>query len=203
MIYIYTGTPGSGKSLHVAEKIRARVQRGGVVITNFIYNCEVLRVKEYSGYMRIKNEDLTPEFLVDFSDYYKDVVKKVKHLKEESITLVIDECQLIFNSRDWKHQDRMGWISFFSQHRKLGYEIILVAQDKEMIDKQIRALIEYEIIHRKVKNINKIAALISMVAGGGLHVNVKIYLPLNERVGSEWYRADKSLYLLYDSYTRF
>ena len=37
---------------------------------------------------------------------------------------------------------------FFSQHRKLGYRVILVAQFSEMIDKQIRALIEYEYIHR-------------------------------------------------------
>ena len=71
---------------------------------------------------------------------------------EDQILLVIDESQLIFNARDWQKAGREKWLSFFSQHRKYGYHIILVAQFDRMIDRQIRSLIEYEYVHRKVGN---------------------------------------------------
>ena len=55
----------------------------------------------------------------------------------------------------------------------------------------------------KVKNIGKGGFLFNLVAGGGLHVCVKIYKPLNEKVGSDWFKGNKALYALYNSYTRF
>lgn len=72
-----------------------------------------------------------------------------------------------------------------------------------MLDRQIRSVIEYEHIHRKIKNIGKFGFFINMIAGGGLHIDVKVYKPLNEKVDSDWFRGDKFLYSLYDSYTRF
>ena len=41
--------------------------------------------------------------------------------------------------------------SHFSQHRKLGYRVILIAQFDRMLDRQIRSVLEYEYIHRKVR----------------------------------------------------
>ena len=38
MIYFYSGTPGSGKSLHVAQDIYQYLQRGKNVIANFDIN---------------------------------------------------------------------------------------------------------------------------------------------------------------------
>lgn len=65
--------------------------------------------------------------------------------------LLLDECQLIFNSR--KYEKNFKWIEFFTQHRKLGWDVILIAHDIEMIDKQIRPLCEYE---SRFRNLQKV-----------------------------------------------
>jgi hypothetical protein len=46
-----------------------------------------------------------------------------RRLKEGEILLLIDEAQLMFNSRKWQNISRQGWLSFFSQHRHYGYPI--------------------------------------------------------------------------------
>lgn len=203
MINIYTGTPGSGKSLHIAQMIRSQIKyRKSLCIANFSFNASALKPKGNATFLYIKNDEMTPELLVRLSEKYKER-KKVDHLKEEEILLVIDEAQLVFNARDWNNEYRKSWISFFTQHRKLGYHIIIVAQMIEMVDKQIRGLIEYECIHRKVGNIGKSGKVISAILGGNMHLCVRVYCPLKQKVGTDWFRARKGLYGLYDSYTRF
>ena len=58
--------------------------------------------------------------------------------------VIIDECQIIFNCRDFGRKDRGAWVTLFSQHRKLGFNFILITQNDRMLDKQIRALVETE-----------------------------------------------------------
>lgn len=203
MIELFSGTPGSGKSLHLAQIMKNWIHLyKAPVIGNFNFNSAACRPRGYGGYLMLDNMELSPDFLIKFSDKYKNE-RKWDRVPEEHILLVIDECQLLFNAREWNKSNRADWISFFTQHRKFGYRIILVAQFKEMIDKQIRAVLEYELIHRKVKNIGKGGQLLSFVSGGGLHVCLKMYCPLNEKVGQQFFKADKNLFALYDSYTRF
>lgn len=203
MIYLYSGTPGSGKSLHLASVMKAWLHRWkSPVIGNFSFNAAMCNEKGWGSYLEVTNKQLTPDFLIAFSEKYRKL-RKWNHVPEEHILLVIDECQLLFNAREWNKGDRSGWISFFSQHRKLGYRVILVAQFDRMIDRQIRSLIEYEFVHRKVKNIGFGGKVFNIISGGGLHVAVQIYKPLNEKVGSEFFKGNMKLYALYDTYTKF
>lgn len=199
MISLYSGTPGSGKSLDVARTLYWSVRNGKQCICNFPIN--TARYKKYPDNFHFwDNSQLTPERLTEFAE---EINQKRGKVKENSILLVIDECQLLFNSRDWGRKDRSSWLSFFTLHRHLGYEIILVAQFDRMLDRQIRALIEYEYIHRKISNFGWKGFLISTFAGGKLFVAVKMWYPMKERVGSEFFRAKKFYYSLYDSYARF
>lgn len=203
MIYFYSGTPGSGKSLHTAERIYNYIHyRKSPVIGNFAFNSRLARPRGYGSYYEVTNLTLTPDFLRDFSEQYR-IERKWRRVPEETILLVIDEASLLFNSREWSKKNRSGWLSFFSQHRKLGYCIILIAQNDRQIDRQIRSLFEYEYIHRKVGNIGKFGKVFSIVSGGQLYVAVKIYYPLRERIGSEWFKAKRFYYRMYDSYTQF
>ncbi len=203
MINLYTGTPGSGKSLHLARDMKNWMHLyKAPVIANFAFNADLARPKGYGGYLYIDNTDLTPEFLIWFSERYRQE-RKWDRVPEEHILLVIDECQLIFNAREWNNKYRKSWISFFTQHRKLGYRVLLVAQFAEMIDKQIRALVEYEIIHRKLSNVGWYGKILSVLAGGRLHIAIKRYAPLREKVGQEFFKSSKYLWSLYDSYNRF
>lgn len=198
MIFLYSGTPGSGKSLHAAQTIYFRLLRKKPVIANFDINPEY--VKNYDKYTFLENEKLTPEYLIDYSREYF----KYRQMKEGELLLIIDECQMMFNARDWGKSDRAGWNKFFQVHRHIGYDVILIAQFDRMIDRQIRSLIEYEYIHRKVNNIGWRGWLLSLLMfSPKLFVSVKVWYPMKERVGSDFFKAKKRYYRLYDTYLSF
>ena len=145
------------------------------------------------------NDQLTPDYLIRYSRQKFGS----KQPKEGSILLVIDECQLLFNAREWQQNGRAQWLSFFTQHRKLGYDIILIAQFDRMVDRQIRSLIEHEFIHRKMSNFGWQGKILSLVFGGKTFVAVKMWYPLHEKLGTEIFHARTSLYSIYDSYATF
>lgn len=193
MISLFSGTPGSGKSLHLAEIIYNRCAREKLTIGNFDINRSVCPGNEW--YMFIDNQDLIPETLIDISkEYFSD-----HKFKEGSIVLIIDEAQLIFNVREWNLVGRSGWIHFFTQHRKLGYDIIICAQFDKMLDKQLRSLFEYEFIHRKMSNFGWKGKMISMWTGNRLFFVVQRWYPLNERIGASSFLYTKRLGQLYDT----
>ena len=193
MIQLYSGTPGSGKSLHMAKDIYYSLIFGYPCIANF----EITMKKKTKGeFIYKQNDELTPKFLKEYSRKHF----KGKRPKEDKINLMIDECQLIFNAREWNKSDRAEWLSFFTQHRKLGYKITLVAQFDAMIDKQIRSLIEYNYIHRKVSNFGWFGFFLSVINLGNLFVSVKVWYPLRQKVGSEFFKAKKRYYSIYDTF---
>lgn len=203
MIELYSGTPGSGKSLHCADLMKRWLNHWKApVICNFSFNARACNPKGWGSLLIVDNNQITPDFLIYFSEKYREL-RKWNSVPEEHILLVIDEAQLLFNAREWNKGNRASWISFFTQHRKLGYRVILIAQFDRMLDRQIRSVLEYEHIHRKVKNIGKGGFILNTLAGGGLHVCIKVYKPLNEKVSSGLFRGNRALYSLYDSYTRF
>lgn len=196
MITVMTGTPGSGKSLNMAKSIYWRVKFGKPVVANFEINEKMF--KDVSSYVYVPNEMLSPVELERIArEYFED-----HEFGEGKIKLYIDECQLIFNSRTWnKNSD---WIRFFSQHRKLGYDIYLVAQYDEMIDKQIRTLIEYQMHHRKVNNVGLFGKLVTvMFLGHPVVVAVRTWYGQKMRLGAEWMIGTKKYYRLYDTYKLF
>lgn len=204
MLYLFTGTPGSGKSLHAAKIIKECLATGRrrdgrfalPVIANFDINPDT---RGYDGFTYVNNFELTPDWLYEYAEEYWQGI----HVKEETIYLFIDEAQLIFNSRDWSQHDRMAWIEFLSQHRHYGYRIYFMCQFDRMIDRQIRSLAEYEVKHRKVSSIGWKGKVVKLLCFGELFVAVTVYYGMNEKVGAEFYRARKSLFRLYDSYSRF
>lgn len=200
MIYLYSGTPGSGKSLHVARDIRdSLLYKKKPVISNFDVNS---LLRNYNILFRyVPNCDLTPDVLYDASRAHF----KGRKVKEDEILLVIDEAQLVFNSRTWQQggASRMDWIEFFSQHRHYGYKIVLIAQFDRMIDRQIRSLIEIEVNHRKLSNFGMKGLLLSLPFGGKLFAAVSFYYGLRERVGCTWLLPRRAYFRVYDSYNRF
>ena len=198
MIYLYSGTPGSGKSLHTAKVVYYTLKRGCPVIANFPINVNRIRGSK-AEFVEKDNSSLTPSFLIEYARHFFNG----KPIKEGKLLLIIDECQLMFNAREWNIKGRSDWLSFFTQHRKYGYDIILVAQFDRMIDRQIRSLIEYEQIHRKVSNFGIKGKILSLCSGGNLFVSVKVWYPMKEKVSSEFFHAHKRYYSLYNTFGSF
>lgn len=91
-IYLYSGTPGTGKSLHAANDIRFQLnrRRPHPVIGNFeLSQSAPVRHPEFFSYY--PNEDLTPDLLTTHADNYWDGCGH--DFKEDYLTLVLDECQ--------------------------------------------------------------------------------------------------------------
>lgn len=201
MIELYSGTPGSGKSLHMAFEIRSRLKKNNrVIIGNFYINTSIIK-KRKGSYIMVMNDRLTPDRLLDFSRKLSRHLGR--RLKEGEILLLIDEAQLLFNSREWQNLAHSGWLSFFSQHRHYGFDIILAAQFDRMLDRQVRCLLEYEIIHRKVNRFGFIGAVIGLFTGKNLYIAIKKWYPLKEKIDSSLFLGSKKLFAIYDSYNHF
>lgn len=199
MIYLYSGTPGSGKSLHTASVIYYELRFHRPIIANFAIDVSKIKHANSNDFVEVDNSTLSPDLLRKFaSDYFKN-----HKFKEGAITLIIDECQLMFNAREWNTKGRADWLGFFTNHRKYGFDIILIAQFDRMIDRQIRSLIEYEVIHRKMSNFGIWGKIISLCCGGNLFLGVRMWYPLKERIGCDYFKARKKFYSIYDSYNTF
>ena len=189
MIWLYSGTPGSGKSYHAVRDIvfRLKKKRGfNSVIANFPIDFPK------SNFKYMNNAEMTVE------SFYNHATENHKIGIEGQTLVVIDEAQIIFNSRNWNSNggERMRWIEFFSQHRKLGYNFILIAQFDRMLDRQIRCLIEYEVAHLKVNNYFRIIPITTFLA-------VQRWYGQKLKVGVEYIFYRKSIANYYDTMALF
>lgn len=164
MIEIYTGFVGSGKSFHVTKRATTIADAPAgkrYVVANFpikpkkkfLAKIPFIKNRLADQYNKPRwlfkdNSDMTVDYLIKLSD------EMGWYGKESQCLLIIDEAGIVFNSRDWnvKPAERKDWIKFFTQSRKLGYDIVLVVQDSRMLDRQIRSLCEFEVQHKKVNS---------------------------------------------------
>ena len=183
-IELYTGFVGSGKS-YAAVKIGTQIADAPLgkrwVIANFpIKSKESLLMKFINRNLKLfkmpprksreprwiykRNDELTPQFLVQKS------IEMGWNEQEGSCLVIFDEAGIPFNARSWNKADRMDWIEFLSQSRKFGYDFIFITQHRDMIDKQIRNLCEYEVQHKKLNNMHvfKILSLFRVTLFAGI-----------------------------------
>ena len=196
MVILYSGTPGSGKSLHMAERIFTYLWLGKPVIGNFAFNDKLVKWKK-TNYVYMPNWELTPKKLIDFSVEYQNIHGRIK---EGTIKVFIDEAQLLFNSRDYGSQGRKDWLQFFTLHRHYGIDIILACQFDRMLDRQIRCLIEYEYVHRKVSNFGWKGKLLNFLMGGNMFACSRRWYPLKEKLGAEFFRFKSKYSRCYDTF---
>lgn len=201
MIELFSGTPGSGKSVHAASQIRERLQaKKCVIIGNFMINTKT--IKKCKGvYIYVDNSRLTPQRLMQFSIRYAAHLHR--SLREGELQLYIDEAQILFNSRDWNVAGRQGWLSFFSQHRKFCYDVFLIAQFDRMLDRQVRYVLENETIHRKIANAGRFGKILGFFSHGSLFYCIRRWYPVKENISTNFFLGNKNLYRLYDSYAHF
>lgn len=208
MIELFSGTPGSGKSLDAAGRIRYALDkpRGEdmPVIANFDVNTTIVRRPK--AFHHYDNSEITPGLLTDFADDFW--MHTDRHFSEDYILCVLDEVQILHNSRNWmskgtgRNDSRLDWLEFFSQHRKYGYRIILIAQSAKMIDNQFRMLIEYETNHRKVSSMGMVGAIAGAPFRGRLFMHVRYLFQTHERLGMSLHLMHSKDAAMYDTYAR-
>ena len=195
-ITLNSGTPGSGKSLHAVAEGLDWLRCGKNLITNFPLDWHKKLRKIKGDYQFWRNSEITPQHLLEYAlEHHKPSVKA-------QTLLIIDEASIMFNARDFGRKDRMEWINFFANHRHFNFEVILIAQNDKMLDKQIRGLIEYDIKHRALANYNFITLLISKLFGG-LFMTVSYWYPCRAKNGVGMFRFSRSKARCYDTMALF
>lgn len=236
MIHFFTGTPGSGKSLHMAMLMDKQLRKGKNVIANFEINERTYKRfnQKHPGrlghFIYVSNTELltnayfkkyderrccfveSPKDSFSYIDglygYAQNFHKRNSRgqIIEGQTLLVLDECQDLFNPRSWNRKDRLKWCSFFREHRKYGYEVYLISQDDKIVDKQIRAILQYEYVHRCINNYKLSGKILGFIAGGKLFVYVKKMYGIRSKeakVKSKFFTGQRRYYEYYDSYKTF
>lgn len=154
-IELYTGFVGSGKS-YAAVKNGTQIADARFGKRHVIANFPITNKKKPFALLRKKDKEIIPRWIFkDNQELTVEYLVKTSlengwNKKEGSCTVIFDEASIPFNSRNWNSPDRMDWIKFLTQSRKFGYDFIFITQDGRMLDKQIRALCEYEVQHKKL-----------------------------------------------------
>lgn len=183
-LYVYSGVPGSGKTYHA---VRDMVCNRSPVVTN-------VRVSGIPDAAVLPISDIKPRLLMAFSDWWFS-----SHpYRENSLLLVVDEAQLLFNSRTWKDDDRLDWLAFLSQHRKYGYRCVFIAQSIQMIDKQFRCLCEFDVRHTAASSVSVATRFLSLL-GLRLTCAKYYYFETDVLVMRDIYRIGRRVYRHYDT----
>ncbi len=197
-ISLYSGTPGSGKSLRAAYKLIEWRKMGRAVIANFPISDDYFSKfkKKLGSFTYVENRDLSVPYLREYA--------KENHIpfKEHQTLLIIDECASMFNSRNWDRKDRSDWILFFQQHRKLGYDVILISQSDRLIDRQIRAFIEMEYKHRALTHYKTFGWILSLICGGLFYWS-EYWYGMNLKTNGSLFLLNRKKAKIYDSFKIF
>lgn len=136
--YAITGGLGSGKSLISVGRIQDYLRQGRPVATNLnIHLKDLLHVRSKQSIIRLPDFPSREDF---------DAIGCGNESVDESKNglLVLDECGVFFNSREWGDKGRQAAIAWLLHSRKKGWDVIFIVQSIELIDKQIRvSLIEH------------------------------------------------------------
>lgn len=140
MIEIYEGRLGGGKSYSAVEAIARHLSLGLTVATNIeIHREPMARLVADRHGVEMLQEQLIDLRSVSITDFHRVTPQGESGAP---VLVVIDECHLQFNARDWDKTSR-ELLAFLTQSRKQHTDIIFISQSAENIDKQFRRLIQY------------------------------------------------------------
>jgi len=209
-VYIVTGELGSGKSLQAVNKIREALQGGRRVATNM--NIRVERLVSSRKRFELYRLPDWPT-LADLVALGKGHEGKFDEKKFGLI--VLDELATFMNSREWQGEGkdgkkiRLDLINWFRHARKLRWHLILLSQDIESLDKQVRAALAEHVVRCKRLDrftVPLLSTLTKMLGFGAVslpqvHLGIVRYgSHLNAPVVDKWWLPDaKSLHGAYDT----
>lgn len=224
MIKLYSGTPGSGKSLHSAHEIADWLRAGKNVISTCNIDTDLVflnpfkrwyvnhfkkkpkhikRDKRADNFYYIPIEEITPEWLYSFA------AKNHIFGKEHQTVIFLDECVAIF-SPTVLAEDKKGiskwnaWDTFFRKHRHIGFDVILIPQSKKLIARKVIEYCEFETKHYNRKNHGFLGWLLSLLFGGSLFSWSKCWRGTHDKPLEQGFFTYKPLYgLMYNLYSMF
>lgn len=146
MIIMHEGVPGTGKTYDAVRKVIDNLRLGRTVCTNIEgmeLDVQQEAIKAVSG---LSDYDFKKRFIfIPVSEIYS-----FWKMCPEGSMIVIDEVHKYFNSRDWQTDANRGLGDWASTHRHHGYDLIMITQNIEKLDKQARGLTEWTYRYKKI-----------------------------------------------------
>lgn len=200
MIYLVDGTPGAGKSYYSVCRIVDALAAGKVVVTNVPLSDDWAERAASANPMR----RLSRRAIRRRAERYRDRVLVTRSLEEVMrvrvvgagegrAVVVLDEAHRWLNSRMWgKDTSRADVVEWVSAHRHYGFDIYLISQHIEDIDKQVRNRVEYRVRLRNLKRVkvagvrvfpcNFFVAISELVSARQAPTAGRDYYPLRKRL---------------------
>ncbi len=144
---------GAGKTLCTVGRIQLYLKAGRRVATNLdLYLEYLLPADSKTTVTRLPDKPRA----IDLDQLGTGDGKPVEEYDESTFgALVLDECGTWLHSRDWNDPDRRALFNWFVHARKRHWDVYLIIQDVDQLDKAIRgALGDY---HVRAANTQKIA----------------------------------------------
>lgn len=201
-VYSVEGKLGTGKTLFAVWRAQEALMEGRRVASNVDLNLPALTPLRRSSYIRIPDKPSSHD------------LNAIGHGNPDSYdedrngVLILDELGTWLNSRSFQDRDRAAVLDWLIHARKLGWDVYLIVQDANMIDKQVReSLIELQVRCMRGDKV-KIPVVGSFLAA--FHKKLG-YLPKfhwatarigygpNAIVADRWFYKGKELYAAYDT----
>ena len=138
-IFSVEGKLGTGKTKFCVWRAQEALRAGRRVASNVDLYLDKLVPEKPTSYTRIPVKP-TPADLYSVGHGNPD-----SYDEDKNGVLILDELGSWLNSRSFQDKSRAGVIEWLIHARKLGWDVYLIVQDANMIDRQVReALIEYQ-----------------------------------------------------------
>lgn len=205
--WIIQGVRGEGKSLAAIGKIKEYMQRGCPVATNLdLYLENLLPDDNQTIAYRLPDHPRLEDFELLPPAY--DVSYKGE---DKNGLLVLDELGTWMNSRSWNDKTRLKLLNWLFLSRKYHWDLVLLAQDFEMIDSQVRTtccdyLVQSSRLDRQ--KIPYLGSLLEFLGFNAFMPKVHVYhvfygMSTNQKAVTKWQFTGKDLYDAYDTNQRF
>lgn len=138
-VYSVEGKLGTGKTKFAVWRAQLALEEGRRVASNVDLKPWLMVPRRASSYVRIP--DKPSAFDLDAIGHGNPE----SYDEDRNGVLILDELATWLNSRSFQDKSRAGLLDWLVHARKLGWDVYLIVQDANMIDRQVReALIEYK-----------------------------------------------------------
>ena len=194
--------PRTGKSLFAIGMIQEYLYEGRHVVCNFPLNYDAVQSTSGKRYKKARITICSPkptsDELFTLGDGYHPDHPEVE---EKCGLIVIDEAGSWIPARDWNHPDRADIIRWFTLSGKLGWDVLLLTQTPELLDKLILNINE---LFGRVMRTDRVKVPYLGIKLPRFHVATFRYglQPLAVKCFSRMYRGN-SVYKYFDTHFMF